>query len=94
MVRTIDEIMSLVKERVGDSTEDADIAFIEDIKDTLDSIGSEGNERIEELKEENEELRKKYRDRFFSLKPKEPDEHLEEEETEKKTFEDLFKEEK
>lgn len=92
MVRSIEEMMDIVRQRIGDSTEDSDISFIEDISDTLNAGNSE---ELEKLKSENEELRKKYRDRFFETKvvkveePKEPEEL---ENTEKTTFEDLFKE--
>lgn len=87
MVKSVVELLDMVKCRIGDSTEDADISFIEDLSDTLNA----GNlEELEKLKSENEELRKKYRDRFFEtkkvVKVEEP------EELEKTTFEDLFKE--
>ena len=86
MVRSVEEMMDIVRQRIGESTEDSDIAFIEDISDTLNA----GNlEEVERLKSENEELRKKYRDRFFEKKVEEPEEP---EEPEKRTFEDLFKE--
>lgn len=86
MVRSIEEMMDIVRQRIGDSTEDSDISFIEDISDTLNAGNSE---EVEKLKSENEELRKKYRDRFFEKKVEEPEEP---ENTEKTTFEDLFKE--
>lgn len=86
MVRSVEEMMNIVRQRIGDSTEDSDISFIEDISDTLNAGNSE---ELEKLKSENEELRKKYRDRFFEKKVEEPEEP---EEAEKRTFEDLFKE--
>lgn len=86
MVRSIEEMMDIVRQRIGDSTEDSDLSFIEDISDTLNAGNSE---ELEKLKSENEELRKKYRDRFFDKKVGEPQEP---EEPEKTTFEDLFKE--
>ena len=86
MVKSVVELLDIVRQRIGDSTDDADISFIEDISDTLNA----GNlEEVERLKSENEELRKKYRDRFFEKKVEEPEEP---EESEKRTFEDLFKE--
>ena len=89
MVRSVEEIMDIVRQRIGDSTEDSDISFIEDISDTLNA----GNlEEVERLKSENEELRKKYRDRFFEKKEVKEEETEKEEEAEKTTFEDLFKE--
>ena len=89
MVRSVEEIMDIVRQRIGDSTEDSDISFIEDISDTLNAGNSE---ELEKLKSENEELRKKYRDRFFEKKVEETEEPEEPEEPEKRTFEDLFKE--
>ena len=89
MVRSVEEIMDIVRQRIGDSTEDSDISFIEDISDTLNA----GNlEEVERLKSENEELRKKYRDRFFEKKEVKEEETEKEEEAEKTAFEDLFKE--
>ena len=89
MVRSIEEMMDIVRKRIGDSTEDSDLSFIEDISDTLNAGNSE---ELEKLKSENEELRKKYRDRFFDKKEVEEDEPEKDEEPEKTTFEDLFKE--
>lgn len=87
MVRSVEEMMDIVRQRIGDSTEDSDISFIEDISDTLNA----GNlEELEKLKSENEELRKKYRDRFFDKKEVKEEEPEKEEELEKTTFEDLF----
>ena len=89
MVRSVEEMMNIVRQRIGDSTEDSDISFIEDISDTLNA----GNlEEVERLKSENDELRKKYRDRFFEKKEVKEEETAKEEEPEKTTFEDLFKE--
>ena len=89
MVRSVEEMMNIVRQRIGDSTEDSDISFIEDISDTLNA----GNlEEVERLKSENDELRKKYRDRFFEKKEVKEEETEEPEEPEKTTFEDLFKE--
>ena len=89
MVRSIEEMLDIVRQRIGDSTEDSDISFIEDISDTLNAGNSE---EVERLKSENEELRKKYRDRFFEKKVEEAEEPEEHEESAKMTFEDLFKE--
>lgn len=89
MVRSVEEMMNIVRQRIGDSTEDSDIAFIEDISDTLNAGNSE---ELEKLKSENEELRKKYRDRFFETKVVKVEEAEEPKNTEKTTFEDLFKE--
>lgn len=88
-IRTSEEFLTMIKERVGDSTSDEDIAFIEDASDTISSM-SQHEAEIEKLRAENEDLRKKYRDRFFDpkldeLEPNESDQ-------EKVTFESLFSE--
>lgn len=91
-VRTTDEILEGIKTRVGDSTEDADLEFLEDVADTLSDLRSksEGQEDWKAKYEENDkQWREKYRDRFFEKK-EEQEEEKEEPET-PKTFEDLFK---
>lgn len=89
-VRTSEEFLEMIKQRVGESTADEDIAFIEDASDTINSMSQHETE-IEQLKVENEELRKKYRDRFFEPKPDDPKPN--DPEPEKTTFESLFSEE-
>lgn len=91
-VRTTDEILESIKTRVGDSTEDADLEFLEDVADTLSDLRSksEGQEDWKAKYEENDkQWREKYRDRFFEKK-EEQEEEKEDPET-PKTFEDLFK---
>ena len=88
-VLTSEEFLQLIKQRVGDSTSDEDISFIEDASDTINSM-SQYETGISKLKMENENLRKKYRDRFFNPKPDELEN--EEPEQEKLTFYSLFSE--
>lgn len=86
-IRTSEEFLTMIRNRIGDSTADEDISFIEDASDTINSM-SRHEAEIEQLKAENEDLRKKYRDRFF-----EPKQDVEPEvapESEKLTFESLF----
>lgn len=88
MVKTADEFLEIIKTRIGDSTTDEDLQFIEDATDTIMNLsGSES--RVAELEAENEELRKKYRDRFFEAHEERGEEHNEEVKT---TFESLFEE--
>lgn len=99
-VRTIDEILESVKTRVGDSTEDADIEFIENISDTLNDLNSKasGQEDWKTKYEENDKAwREKYKERFFSTEENEKDElednkDIEMKDEKPKTFADLFKE--
>ena len=91
-VRTIEEILESIKTRIGDSTEDADLEFLEDVTDTLSDLSEKtsGEEDWKAKYEENDKKwREKYRDRFFEKK-EEQKETKEEPET-PKTFEDLFK---
>lgn len=95
IIETREEYLRRIGERLGDS--DEDIALLEDITDTYDSL-STGADRdtIQRLTAENEELRRKYRERFFtppdngSTDPEpEPEPEPEENMT---TFEELFEE--
>lgn len=93
IIETREEYLRRIGERLGDS--DEDIAFLEDMTDTYDSL-STGADRdtIQRLTEENEELRRKYRERFFSPPEDggadpEPDPEPEEIMT---TFDELFEE--
>ena len=91
-VRTSSELLDIIKQRIGDSTSDEDLAFIEDASDTINNLSSQET-RVAELEAENESLRQKYRDRFFEPKENVLRETLESHETEEKTtFESLFKE--
>ena len=85
-IRTSEEFLTMIRDRIGDSTADEDISFIEDASDTINSM-SQHEAEIVQLRAENEDLRKKYRDRFFEPKPDEP---APEPEQEKLTFESLF----
>lgn len=93
-VRTTEEILESIKTRVGDSTEDADLAFLEDVTDTLSDLKSksEGQEDWKTKYEENDKKwREKYRDRFFEKKDQDLEPDPEPEPETPKTFEDLFK---
>lgn len=86
-IRTSEEFLTMIRDRIGDSTADEDISFIEDASDTISSM-SQHEAEIAHLRAENEDLRKKYRDRFFEPKPETEQEP--ETEPEKLTFESLF----
>lgn len=91
-VRSYDEIMDLVRARVGESDDENDIAFIEDISDTLKE--HDNSEELTKLQNDYADLKKKYRDRFFQKENAEPnpDPEPEPEDDTPKTFDDLFKE--
>lgn len=89
-VKTVDEIMAKVRERIGEDDSDEAIGFIEDISDTLESF-SNAEDWKTKYEENDKRWREKYRDRFFTSKEEVEEDDIEEpEEKEKKKFEDLF----
>lgn len=92
MIRTSSELLDIIKQRIGESTSDEDLAFIEDASDTINNLSGQET-RVAELEAENESLRQKYRDRFFEPKDNVSSENVSRETKEEKTtFEELFKE--
>lgn len=93
-VRTREELLESIRNRVGEQTDDETISFLEDVTDTLTDLEKRANDDGEDweqrYKDNDAEWRKKYTERFFSGEPTEPTE-LKDEETKPKTFEDLFK---
>ena len=99
-VKTVDEIMAKVRERIGEDDSDEAIEFIEDISDTFESFSNgedwkskyeEADKQYQELEENDKKWREKYRDRFFTSKEEVEEDEIEEpEEKEKKKLEDLF----
>lgn len=101
-IRTRDEILEVIKARLGDDTSDEALAIIEDITDTLTDyetkVAGDGTDWKAKFEENDTEWRNKYKERFFSGDVKvvgkppagEPEEPEEPEEV--RTFDDLFKE--
>lgn len=96
-VRTRDEILESLRARIGDSTDDDTLAFIEDVTDTLSDYEtrvSDSTNWKEKYETNDAEWRQRYRDRFFGNPESEVVEDESIVEPEKPmTFEDLFKEE-
>lgn len=101
MVQTKDEILAAIKERIGDSTEDKDLEFLENISDTLDDL----NTRVEQAGdwkqkyEDNDKAwKEKYKQRFFNTEATKEVEEFEQtklkeqqaEQPKKLTFDALF----
>ena len=96
-VRTKDELLEIIKGRIGDDTSDETISFIEDITDTLSDYEEKAtNSDTEEWKtkyEENDKMwREKYRERFFSKEVEKEDEDFSEDEVKSLSYDDLFEE--
>ncbi len=99
MIKSKDEILSAIRDFVGENTDDATLQFLEDVDDTFAEF-TKSSEETEDWKAKYEandaEWRKKYRDRFFGndeVQDETPTEEVEEVE-EPTHFEDLFEEEK
>ena len=89
-VKTVDEIMKNVRERIGEDDSDEAIEFIEDISDTFESFLNTEDWKTK-YEENDKKWREKYRNRFFTSKEEVEEDEIEEpEEKEKKKFEDLF----
>lgn len=86
-IKSIDEILNAVKERIGDDTSDSAISFVEDISDTLNSLSEQENWK-QKYEQNDSEWRKKYRDRFLSGESSSDDDSGDE--NEPLTYEKLF----
>lgn len=100
-VRTKEELLKLVKTRIGEDNSDEALAFIEDIADTLADFEVKASTDWEEKYNSlDNEWRERYKARFFSppVDVKEDDfvddVNDVEDETKDLTFEALFEEEK
>lgn len=94
-VKTREEILTAVKARVGDQTDDETIAFLEDITDTLSDLETkaqgDGTDWKAKYEENDAEWRKKYTERFYSYEPDDDHEPPKPDDTPKpKTFAELF----
>lgn len=94
-VKTREEILTAVKARVGDQTDDETIAFLEDITDTISDLETkaqgDGTDWKAKYEENDAEWRKKYTERFYSYEPNDDPEPPKPDDTPKpKTFAELF----
>lgn len=89
-VRNIEDIMSAIRERVGEDTSDKTLSFIEDVSDTMNSL-SNAEEWRQKYEQNDAEWRERYRNRFFGSTDREDEREIEPEvEKEQLTFESLF----
>jgi hypothetical protein len=103
MVRTKDELITALKEYIGENNDDKAIALLEDVTDTVDDYEtkiSDPDDWKKKFEENDKAWRKKYTDRFSAPVKKdvtdEPDEIPDDDQNEGEkelTFENLFKSE-
>lgn len=97
MIKSREEILSLIKDRIGDDTSDDAIQIIEDVTDTLNDyetrVADSGDWKAR-YEQNDAEWRKRYRDRFFDGEVKDEKETEKETEEVQKTYtyDELFKE--
>lgn len=96
-IKTLNEIMESVRGRVGDSTDDEALSFIEDIQDTFTDLSTKANNNEgaiwkQKYEENDNAWRKRYSDRFFSSGDDDDEIEPQIQAPKHKTFEDLFKE--
>lgn len=97
-VKTKDELLNSIREKIGDDQSDEAISLIEDISDTYDEMASKANPDGIDWKTKYEEndatWRQKYRDRFFNSDGGNDDQDDKSDESDEKplTYENLFKE--
>lgn len=97
MIKTRDEILASITNRIGDDTSDEAIALLEDVTDTLDEYERKTNDQTnweQKYKDNDNMWREKYKERFLSDAEtgKEDSEDFGDNDLEisPKTFEDLF----
>lgn len=99
MIKTKEELLNAIKERIGEDTSDEALSFIEDISDTLTDYETkatgDGTDWKQKFEENDKAWREKYRDRFFSGGSNDEDPHNPNEEDygEPISFDDLFERE-
>lgn len=92
-IRSNEEIMTALKDIIGESTDDNTLSFIEDVSDTLNHYSETNKDQTDwkqKYEDNDKEWREKYRNRFFT-KPDEPEPEPEPEPAKPMKYEDLFK---
>lgn len=100
MVKTKDEILEAIKNKLGEEISDEDITLLEDVTDTLNDYEnkakSETNTDWKAKYEENDKAwKKRYTDRFFNKEENDNDDvsteiNIEGNDNKPHTFDDLF----
>ena len=97
-VKTIDEIMEAIRKRIGEDTSDEAISLLEDVTDTFADYETKVADKTDwktKYDEMDASWRKKYMDRFSGKTGEEIKEEQEEQikdDSEPRTFDELFTE--
>lgn len=94
-VKTREDILTAIKGKLGEQTDDDTIALLEDVTDTFTDLeekaNGDGTDWKKKYEEADEAWRKKYTERFYSADPKSEEPNTDTETKEIKNFSDLFK---
>lgn len=94
-IKTKDELMAVLRERMGEGTDDDSLSLMEDISDTftdLERRSANSREWETKYKENDAAWRQKYHDRFYAPSPEPEPEPEPEAPKRAMTYTDLFKE--
>ena len=92
-VKTREEILESLRDRIGDEPTVEDISMLEDITDTftdLEEKTSDATNWKNKYEENDKAWKKKYSERFFSKEVDVPDDKDEPDDKPMKTYDDLF----
>lgn len=91
-VRTTQEIIDALKESLGASPDDSQLAILEDVSDTFaDLIEKSGEDWKTKYEENDKAWRKRYTDRFSGKADTDQDSYVDDPEPKPITYESLFK---
>lgn len=96
MIKSKDELISMISARIGEDNSDEALSLLEDVTDTLTNYETKTADSTnwqQKYEENDKEWRNKYKERFMSGSDPIDDEIIEPEpEPKRYSFEDLFKE--
>lgn len=96
MIKSKDELISMISARIGEDNSDEALSLLEDVTDTLtdyETKTADSTNWQQKYEENDKEWRNKYKERFMSGSDSVDDEIIEPEpEPKRYSFEDLFKE--
>lgn len=94
-IRSVDELLQITRDYVGEDTSDKTLDFISDITDTVNSLSENAKEDWKTKFEQNDaEWRQKFKDRFFNSpapQPQTPEPQPSINETKPLSYDNLFK---
>lgn len=96
-VKTKEELLEAIRNRIGDDTSDETITFLEDVTDTLthyeEKSKGDGEDWKTKYEENDKSWREKYRERFFSKEVEEKEDfEVDDDEPKSMSYDDLFEE--